>query len=36
VSSLVQTMCGSSSNSSSVKGCIVMYGKPLLTLIGMT
>jgi hypothetical protein len=36
LSSLVQRTCGSSSNSSSVKGCIVMYGKPRLTSMGMT
>jgi hypothetical protein len=35
-SSLVQRTCGSSSYSLSVKGCIVMYGKPRLTLMGMT
>jgi hypothetical protein len=32
---LVQRTCGSSSNSSSVKGRIVMYGKPRLMLMGM-
>jgi hypothetical protein len=36
LSSLVQRTCGSSSNSSSVKGHIVMYGKPRLTSMGMT
>jgi hypothetical protein len=35
-SSLIQITYGSSLNSSSVKGRIMMYGKPCLTLMGMT